>query len=82
VCVKFAKQQPAPRGNLAVHCGGPGILSSCLTVLGGANWLGEESAGELGMNKFGTKCLLITSTFSHLLSVLFMLMNIIPTRFI
>ena len=29
-CVAFAAQQPAPRGNLAIHCGGPGSLSSCL----------------------------------------------------
>lgn len=29
VCVSFAKHQPAPRGNLAMHCGGPGSLSSC-----------------------------------------------------
>jgi pimeloyl-ACP methyl ester carboxylesterase len=27
VCVKFASIQPAPKGNLAVHCGGPGSLS-------------------------------------------------------
>ena len=30
MCVRFAKNQPAPRGNLAVHCGGPGSLSSCV----------------------------------------------------
>lgn len=29
-CVTFAAHQPAPRGNLAIHCGGPGSLSSCL----------------------------------------------------
>ncbi|EJK75644.1 hypothetical protein THAOC_02626 [Thalassiosira oceanica] len=29
-CVTFAVQQPAPKGNLAIHCGGPGSLSSCL----------------------------------------------------
>jgi len=29
VCVSFAKHQPAPRGNLAMHCGGPGTLSWC-----------------------------------------------------
>lgn len=29
VCVTFATQQPAPRGNMAVHCGGPGGLSLC-----------------------------------------------------
>jgi len=29
VCITFATQQPAPRGNMAVHCGGPGGLSLC-----------------------------------------------------
>lgn len=33
VCVTFASQQPATRGNLAVHCGGPGSLSSCGLIL-------------------------------------------------
>ena len=29
VCVTFAIQQPASRGNLAIHCGGPGGLTLC-----------------------------------------------------
>ena len=29
VCVTFATQQPASRGNLAIHCGGPGGLTLC-----------------------------------------------------
>ncbi len=29
VCITFATEQPAPRGNVAVHCGGPGSLSLC-----------------------------------------------------
>mmetsp|Transcript_8226 Transcript_8226/g.14355 ORF Transcript_8226/g.14355 Transcript_8226/m.14355 type:complete len:614 (+) Transcript_8226:59-1900(+) len=33
VCVTFAKQQPAPRGNMAVHCGGPGSLTLCNYVM-------------------------------------------------
>jgi len=37
VCVKFADQQPAPRGNIATHCGGPESLSSCgINTMGGA----------------------------------------------
>lgn len=41
VCVRFAKQQPAPRGNMAVHCGGPCSLSSCVYFMGVApNQLG------------------------------------------
>lgn len=31
MCVRFADEQPAPRGNLFVHCGGPGELSDCIT---------------------------------------------------
>lgn len=33
VCVTFATQQPAPRGNMAVHCGGPGSLTLCNYVM-------------------------------------------------
>ena len=33
VCVKFATNQPAPNGNLFVHCGGPGALSQCVDVV-------------------------------------------------
>lgn len=33
VCVTFATQQPAPRGNLAIHCGGPGSLTLCNYVM-------------------------------------------------
>ena len=29
VCVNFAKEQPAPRGNIFFHCGGPNTLSWC-----------------------------------------------------
>ena len=37
VCVKFADQQPAPRGNIAAHCGGPVSLSACgIGSMGGA----------------------------------------------
>ena len=45
VCVKFAKNQPAPRGNLAVHCGGPGSLSSCLYSMG-VDEIGQDNAGR------------------------------------
>ncbi|EJK49871.1 hypothetical protein THAOC_31214 [Thalassiosira oceanica] len=44
VCVKFATEQPAPRGNLAVHCGGPGSLSNCVYNMGGKAKLGEVAA--------------------------------------
>jgi len=30
VCITFASEQPASRGNLAVHCGGPGSLTLCV----------------------------------------------------
>ena len=32
VCVKFAEQQPASHGNLAVHWGGPSTLSESVVT--------------------------------------------------
>lgn len=43
-CVKFAEVQPAPRGNLAVHCGGPSSLSDCVYSMGGETFIGEIAA--------------------------------------
>ena len=31
-CVLFAEIQPAGKGNLAIHCGGPSSLSECLSA--------------------------------------------------
>jgi len=49
VCVKFADQQPAPRGNIAAHCGGPGSLSACGINMGphslGYNVIGFDQRG-------------------------------------
>ncbi len=44
--MKFAEVQPAPRGNVAVHCGGPGSLSDCVYLMGSEAFLGS-SAGKL-----------------------------------
>lgn len=41
VCVKFAEIQPAPRGNIAVHCGGPCTTSDCIYLMGGEYSMGE-----------------------------------------
>lgn len=39
--MRFADEQPASKGNLAVHCGGPGTLSNCLMA---SDWvLGEDN---------------------------------------
>ena len=54
VCVRFAKNQPAPRGNLAVHCGGPGTLSSCV----------YDFDVDLGTDNIGTLILLSECTSS------------------
>lgn len=35
VCMKFATTQPASKGNLFVHCGGPGSMSGCVVQLAG-----------------------------------------------
>jgi len=53
--VRFADQQPAPRGNMAVHCGGPGSLSACGVYDMGAapNHLGYNVIGfdQRGMGR-------------------------------
>jgi len=41
ICMRFADIQPAPKGNLFVHCGGPGSLSFC--VIGFLGMLGEDN---------------------------------------
>ena len=41
--MRFATNQPAPKGNLAVHCGGPSSLSSCVYLMG--DW--TENTGKL-----------------------------------
>ena len=46
VCVRFAEEQPAPRGNIVVHCGGPMSLSSCVYGMG-------EQMYEYGYNVIG-----------------------------
>ena len=72
VCVKFAKQQPAKRGNLAVHAGGPSSLSSYVYFMGSERKFGEEVAGEN-----------YASVISHIIfNALLMLMHIIPARFL
>jgi hypothetical protein len=52
VCVQFALNQPAPKGNLAVHCGGPGSLSNCLYQMGGTAALGEENMADYNVIAF------------------------------
>mmetsp|Transcript_29226 Transcript_29226/g.53426 ORF Transcript_29226/g.53426 Transcript_29226/m.53426 type:complete len:648 (+) Transcript_29226:162-2105(+) len=49
VCVTFATQQPAPRGNLAVHCGGPGGLSLCNYAI----WLDLDEEARSTYNIIG-----------------------------
>jgi hypothetical protein len=57
VCVQFALNQPAPKGNLAVHCGGPGSLSSCVNSMGSAKVLGLDNVNDynvIGIDQRGT----------------------------
>lgn len=49
VCVTFATQQPAPRGNMAVHCGGPGGLSLCNYAI----WLQLDEEARSTYNLIG-----------------------------
>ena len=52
VCVKFASIQPAPKGNLAVHCGGPGSLSICAYIMGGEEYLGADNVDQYNVISF------------------------------
>ena len=52
VCIKFAKNQPAPRGNLAVHCGGPESLTSCVDGMGGPNAIGFDNPDNYNVISF------------------------------
>ena len=52
VCVKFAANQPAPRGNMAVHCGGPGSLSDCVYNLGSRLYLGTDNVENYNLIAF------------------------------
>lgn len=52
VCVKFAAIQPAPKGNIAVHCGGPGSLSGCVYIMGGEENLGPENVDQYNVIGF------------------------------
>ncbi|CAB9527917.1 Secreted [Seminavis robusta] len=45
VCMRFAVNQPAPKGNLFAHCGGPGSLSGC-GAFAPLGYLGEDVAND------------------------------------
>ena len=61
VCVRFANIQPASKGNLFVHCGGPGSLSDCGELvavdLGEANLNDYNvlSIDQVRVNMYGTE---------------------------
>jgi hypothetical protein len=44
--MKFATNQPAPSGNIVVHCGGPGSTSKCIGFLGNETEFGKENAAN------------------------------------
>jgi hypothetical protein len=46
VCVRFANVQPAAKGNMFVHCGGPGTLSSCTNYMIDAGYFSETNLDE------------------------------------
>jgi hypothetical protein len=51
VCVQFALNQPASKGNLVVHCGGPGGLSACI-FMGGSSVIGEKNMADYNVIAF------------------------------
>jgi hypothetical protein len=48
ICMKFATNQPAPSGNIVVHCGGPGATSNCIDsgFMGGENDIGKDNVAN------------------------------------
>lgn len=47
VCMRFANIQPAAKGNIFVHCGGPGTMSSCITSYN--KKLGDENIDKYNL---------------------------------
>jgi len=47
ICMKFATNQPAPKGNIVVHCGGPGSTSGCgIDLMGTEDSIGKDNAAN------------------------------------
>jgi len=69
VCVWFADQQPAPRGNIATHCGGPESLSACgINTMGGApHHFGYNVIGidQRGMGRSSPTFAIKECTYAH-----------------
>eukprot|EP00985_Skeletonema_marinoi_P000685 scaffold241_cov120-Skeletonema_marinoi.AAC.6 len=53
VCVKFAAVQPAPRGNIVVHEGGPGTLSSAVYGFGKSFGQAVDTYNIIGIDQRG-----------------------------
>lgn len=47
VCMRFADTQPASKGNLFLHCGGPGSLSEC--IFGFDKDLGKQNLNDYNL---------------------------------
>ena len=45
VVIRFAEEQPAPKGLLLTHCGGPGSTSSCVYYTYGRHMEGYDVFG-------------------------------------
>ena len=46
VCMRFANVQPAAKGNMFVHCGGPGSLSDCTGTMSEGGFLSQKVFDE------------------------------------
>jgi hypothetical protein len=44
--MKFATNQPAPSGNIVLHCGGPGSISGCGIGMGSEFAIGKDNAAN------------------------------------
>lgn len=49
-CIKFAKTQPAPKGTIFSHCGGPGTLSGCGVSYG---FIAGDDYNHIGIDQRG-----------------------------
>jgi len=54
ICVQFADIQPAPKGNLVVHCGGPSSTSSCFSEID-AELPSMKASKDIKNDYFGEK---------------------------
>lgn len=64
VCMRFANIQPAAKGNIVTHCGGPGSLSGC-AVFGFEGELQEDNLDNYNIISFDQVSRLVLQCLYH-----------------